>query len=187
MLTSQEIEENKKRFITLLRSTEREGIDKVVDYLEKNNFFQIPSSRHRHHNWRGGLAQHCLGVYDRLNVTGEQLPADSKIITSLLHDICKARKLYYDKNGELKERHSDQLRIPGHGYRSVKLLENLGLKLNPEEKRAIRWHMGGYNIPKEEMRDFFATKKSDLWRLLLNADRFDSSHHDPRTRSSVRK
>ena len=152
----------------------------VVDYLEKNNFFEIPSSLHRHHNWEGGLAQHCLGVYDRLSKTGEDLPEDSRIITSLLHDVCKSRKIYKDKNGEWKKRREEELHIPGHGNRSVKILEKLGLKLTSEEKRAIRWHMGGWKIgerPKDEIRDFFATKKSDLWRLLHNADRYDASHN----------
>lgn len=170
----------KEKIIQLLNSTERDGMDNVIDYLEKNNFFEMPSSLHRHHNWEGGLAQHCMGVYDRLSKTGENLPEDSKIITSFLHDICKVRKLYKNKNGEWKERNEEELHIPGHGDRSVKILEKLGLMLTPEEKRAIRWHMGGWKIgekSKEEIRDFFATKKSDLWRLLHNADRYDASHN----------
>lgn len=179
-LTGEEIKYNKERIINLLRSTNREGMDKVIEYLEKNNFFQIPSSLRRHHNWEGGLTQHCLGVYDRLSETGDKLPMESRIITSLLHDICKARKIYRDKNGKWCERKEEELHIQGHGRRSVKILEKLGLDLTNEEKRAIRWHMGGWKIEnrsKEEIRDFFATKKSDLWRLLLNADRYDASHN----------
>ena len=180
MLSREEIKNNKERIIHLLNSANREGMDNVVDYLEKNNFFEIPSSLHRHHNWEGGLAQHCLGVYERLSKTGEDLPEDSRIITSLLHDVCKSRKIFKDKNGEWKKRSEEELHIPGHGNRSVKILEKLGLKLTSEEKRAIRWHMGGWKIgerPKDEIRDFFATKKSDLWRLLHNADRYDASHN----------
>lgn len=180
MLSQEEIKNNKDKIVNLLKKTERVGIDNVIDYLENNNFFEMPSSIHRHHNWEGGLAQHCLGVFERLSETGKHLPEDSIILTSFLHDICKARKIYRDKNGEWKERKNEELHIPGHGMRSVKILEQLGLNLNPEEKRAIRWHMGGWKIgekPKEEIRDFFATKKSDLWRLLHNADRYDASHN----------
>ena len=180
MLPQEEIKKNKESIIRLLKSSGREGMDRVIGYLEKNNFFEIPSSLHRHHNWEGGLAQHCLGVYDRLSKTGSEIPEDSRIITSFLHDICKARKIYKDKKGKWKERKDGELHIPGHGYRSMKILENLGLRLSPEEKRAIRWHMGGWKIgekSKEEIRDFFATKKSDLWRLLHNADRYDASHN----------
>lgn len=177
MLSQENIKINKERIISLLRSTKREGMDNVINYLEENDFYEIPSSLRRHHNWDGGLAQHCIGVYNRLTMTGENLPKDSKIITSLLHDICKARKIYKDKNGKWRERKEEELHIPGHGYRSVKILEKLGLNLTAEEKRAIRWHMGGWKIgerTKDEIRDFFATKRSDLWRLLHNADRYDA-------------
>ena len=180
MLSQEEIKYNKDRIIRLLNSTKRRGMDNVINYLEENDFFEMPSSLRRHHNWEGGLSQHCLGVYDRLSKTGEDLPQGSKIITSFLHDICKTRKIFKDKTGEWRERKEDELHIPGHGNRSVKILERLGLDMTPEEKRAIRWHMGGWRIgenPKEEIRDFFATKKSDLWRLLHNADRYDASHN----------
>lgn len=180
MLSQEDIKNNRERIIHLLRLINREGMDKVIDYLERNGFFEMPSSLHRHHNWDGGLAQHCLGVYERLSKTGESLPEDSKIVTSFLHDICKAGKIYKDKEGEWREKKDEELDIPGHGNRSVKILEKLGLELTPEEKRAIRWHMGGWKIgerTKEEIRDFFATKKSDLWRLLHNADRYDASHN----------
>lgn len=156
-------------------------MENVIEHLEKNDFFEMPSSLKRHHNWEGGLAQHCLGVYERLSKTGENLPEDSKIITSFLHDICKAGKIYKNNDGKWEEHNDQDLKIPGHGSRSVKILEELGLKLTPQEKGAIRWHMGGWKIgekPKEEIRDFFVNKKSDLWRLLHNADRYDASHNN---------
>lgn len=175
-MTEEEIKNNKTRIESLLRSTGREGIENVISYLEKHDFYSVPSSLRRHHNWTGGLAQHCLGVYDRLQTTGEKLPEDSKIITALLHDICKARKLYRNQHGKWAERSDDELHYKGHGSRSVKLLEKTcGLKLTDEERNAIRFHMGGYFLPKEELRDFFANKNNQLWRLLHNADRYDAS------------
>lgn len=177
MLDEKEIENNAERIKELLRSTGREGIENVIDYLEKHHFFNSPSSESRHHNWRGGLAQHSLGIFDRLQETGKSLPWDSIILTALLHDICKAGLLFYDEKGNLKKRDPKGLHIPGHGDRSVKLLEKCGLDLRPEEKDAIRWHMGGYNLDKKYIRDFFRVKKSDLWRLLYNADRYDASHN----------
>lgn len=179
MLSDQDIKNNKERIISLLASTKRTGIDRVLKFLENNDFFEMPSSVVRHHNWEGGLAQHCLGVFDRLSETGGNLKEDSIILTSILHDICKIGKIYRTASGDWKERNEEELDIPGHGNRSVKLLENLGLDLNREEKGAIRWHMGGWKIgerPKEEIKDFFANKNSDLWRLLHNADRYDASH-----------
>lgn len=180
MLSQEHIKNNKERIIRLLKSTKREGMDRTIGYLEENDFFEMPSSLDRHHNWEGGLAEHCLGVYDRLSTTGQDLPEDSKIITAFLHDICKARTIYKDKTGLWRKRREEDLHIPGHGSRSVKILEKLGLVLTDEEKRAIRWHMGGWKIgekSKEDIREFFTTKKSDLWRLLHNADRYDASHN----------
>lgn len=183
MITPENIKENRERFLQLLRDTNREGIENVIKFLEENDFFEMPSSINRHHNWEGGLTQHCLGVLDRLNETGPELERDNRIITSLLHDVCKAGKIYKDSDGQWKEKDEEELDIPGHGERSVKLLENLGLQLTPPEKQAIKWHMGGWKIgdkAKEEIRDFYSTKRMDLWRLLHNADRYDASHNDPR-------
>lgn len=176
MITEQEIQNNKERIKSLLRSTGRDGIENVISYLDKHDFYHVPSSLHRHHNWIGGLAQHCLGVYDRLKITGEQLPEDSLILTALLHDICKAGKFYKNQGGKWVERKEEDLHYKGHGIRSVKLLEKTcGLKLSKDERNAIRWHMGGYQLPKEEMREFFANKNNQLWRLLHNADRYNAS------------
>lgn len=180
------ISENKERIESLLRSTGREGIENVIKYLDENDFYEIPSSLTRHHNWPGGLAEHCLGVYDRLRMTGDELPEDSVIIVSLLHDICKARKIYKNKNGKWSERPDNELHFPGHGIRSVKLLEKTcGVDLTQDEKNAIRWHMGGYMLPKNEMREFFANKKNNLWRLLYNADRYDASKNPALPSSSI--
>ena len=171
-------EKNKTRFLELLKSTQREGIKEVITFLENNDFFNLPSSLTRHHNWEGGLVQHCLGVYDRIKETAENLPEESLILTALLHDICKAGKIYKIKDGEWGEKAEDELEYPGHGKRSVDILEkNCGLKLNDSERQAIRWHMGGYNIPKDEIREFIASKNNNLKRLLINADRFDARHN----------
>ena len=180
IMTGKEMLANKDRIKTLLKSTGRRGIENVLDYLEKHDFYAVPSSLRRHHNWPGGLAQHCLGVYDRLKATGEGLPEDSMILTALLHDICKVRKIYKDSNGKWKERPDRELHYKGHGSRSVKLLEKTcGLQLTPEERKAIRFHMGGYNLPKEDLREFFANKNNSLWRLLMNADRYNASKGKP--------
>ena len=64
-MTQGEIEEQKEMILDLLKSTEREGIDKLADYLtESTDFFTAPASTKFHNNFRGGLAQHCLNVYE---------------------------------------------------------------------------------------------------------------------------
>ena len=51
---------NKERFIELLRSTKREGIEKLIDFLEKTDFFTAPASTRFHMSCEGGLLQHSL-------------------------------------------------------------------------------------------------------------------------------
>ena len=58
------IENNKNEYIKLLKSTNREGIDKLINWLEnKSDFFNAPSSTIYHGNYPGGLCQHSLNVY----------------------------------------------------------------------------------------------------------------------------
>lgn len=68
MLTQDMIEMNKIRFLDLVQSIEREGVDKerLVRQLEQSDFFEAPASAVYHNAFQGGLCQHCLNVYDTL-------------------------------------------------------------------------------------------------------------------------
>lgn len=167
------IDTNRNEIISLLCETKREGVKNVLLYLDESDFYEAPSSIYRHHNWRGGLAEYCLGVCKTALANGEGLPRDSIIIAGLLHDICKANKLYYDENGNIQHR---QNHIHGHGYRSVKILEKCGLMLTNDERRAIRWHMGGHHVlDKNEAEDFRIARQSKLWKVIHESDRWDAS------------
>lgn len=172
-MTSDAIRANRSTIISLLRETKREGVENIVEYLDKSGFFDAPSSVFRHHNWRGGLAEHCLGVCLTALGRAHDIPRDSIIIAGLLHDVCKAVKLYYDENGRIQ---CHKLYIKGHGYRSVKLLKQHGLKLSEDERRAIRWHMGGHHVlDKNEAEDFRIARQSKLWKVIHESDRWDAS------------
>jgi len=56
--------ENKERFIELLRSTKREGIEDLISWLEGTDFYKAPASTRFHGNYAGGLLEHSLNVYD---------------------------------------------------------------------------------------------------------------------------
>ena len=172
MLTQQEIDDNKDTIISLLRSTKREGMENVIEYLNNSGFFIVPSSIHRHHNWRGGLAQHCLGVCMIALELINELQKESVIVAGLLHDICKARKLYYDENGVIHHRHTH---IHGHGYRSIKILEECGLELSEEERLAIRWHMGGHHAKNDEVEEVKKARNMKLWQVIHHADHWDAA------------
>ena len=144
----------------------------VLKYLDESGFYEAPSSIFRHHNWRGGLAEHCLGVYRIATQMNCGLPCDSIIIARLLHDICKASKLFYNENGLIKHRYTH---IRGHGYRSIKILERCGLLMKEDERLAIRWHMGGHHAKLEEQDEVSCARGEKLWKVIHKADKLDAS------------
>ena len=172
MFTSSIISANKDVIISLLLETKREGIENVIHYLEESGFYDAPSSICRHHNWRGGLAEHCLGVYKIASELNNELPHESLVIAGILHDICKASKLYYDSDGIIHRRHTH---IKGHGRRSIKLLEKCGLSLTEDERLAIRWHMGGHHTSNEERAEVERARQNPLWKAIHKADQLDAS------------
>ncbi len=161
------MKEKKERFIELLRSTERKGMEEVINYLEKSDFFKAPASINYHLNHEGGLMEHSLLVYDMaMDLRGlivskkpeveEKLPEKSIAIVALLHDLCKAniykkaqkwRKNAQDRWEQYETYETDYSRMPvGHGEKSVIMLLSLGLKLTVDETVAIRWHMGAWDL-----------------------------------------
>ena len=104
----------------LLVSTERQGINNVLQYLDDSGFFYRASSPHGHHNYPGGLAEHSLGTYRLAQSSGIGLNRNSIIICSLLHDICKSDRFWFKgrsirqhtPNCEMDSRHSVRS-IPG--------------------------------------------------------------------------
>lgn len=64
-MTPDIIEANKQRFIALCHEhIKREGVDKVLAYLENTDFYTAPSSTNFHLNEDGGLCQHCINVFE---------------------------------------------------------------------------------------------------------------------------
>ena len=170
--------------IELLASTKREGIGNVIDYLDRSGFFYRASSAYKHHNYPGGLAEHSLGTYKLAQADGVKLglPDDSVIIAALLHDTCKSDRFWF--KGRLIRQHTPKCEMDGkHSVRSVIILKDCGLKLNEQERRAIRWHMKAekYHSRREnEERDHSKAVKEDLWRAVFYADKRDAAAHPAR-------
>jgi hypothetical protein len=158
---------NQKEFEELLRSTKREGVDYVIEDLEKDGFFDAPASAGHHLNVQGGLCQHSLNVCKAGLMIWEGMknldPAsvsdvkrESVILATLLHDVCKTdiykrtTKKRKNKLGiwEDTEGYSVSYRkFPmGHGEKSVIMLLLSGLDLQDDEMLAIRWHMGAFGL-----------------------------------------
>lgn len=174
----------KEQFIELLKSTNREGIDNLINFLEKTDFFQAPASTRFHGAFQGGLLEHSMKVYEILkekvkNTNIEiKSPNDTIIIIALLHDICKTNFYKVDYKNAKNELgvwekvpyYTIEDQIPyGHGEKSVMMITEY-IKLTPEEKYAIRWHMG-FTEPKEVYNTIGAAyKKYPLALLLFEAD-----------------
>ena len=143
----------KEQFIELLKSTNREGIENLLAFLEKTDFYAAPASTKYHGAYKGGLLEHSMKVYEILKTKVED--NDSVKIVALLHDICKTNFYKTDfrnvKNNGIWEQvpyYTIEDTIPyGHGEKSVMMISEF-IKLTPEEKYAIRWHMG-FTEPKE--------------------------------------
>lgn len=56
----------KEEFLNLLKDTNREGMDKLIEFLEKTDFFKAPASTKYHGNYEGGLLEHSMKVYEIL-------------------------------------------------------------------------------------------------------------------------
>ena len=158
----------KKEFIELLKTTNRQGIDDLVEELEDLGFFKAPASTKFHLNEDGGLVQHSLNVCKAAlsmrksmieldDSQLEALPKDSVIIASLLHDTCKA-DIYKPTMKKEKNRFGMWCDVPGydvdysnfplgHGEKSVIVLLRSGFELTDDEIMAIRWHMNAWDLP----------------------------------------
>lgn len=189
------LQDNKERFVELLKSTQREGVEYVIEDLESLGFFEAPASSTQHLNYDGGLVEHSLNVYDMAVMLREQiiarrpdleklLPTESIIIASLLHDVCKAdiyRKVMRrrkDAIGTYEEYQAyevDYSNLPiGHGEKSVIMILRSGMCLEDDEVIAIRWHMSAWDLPFQSFELSkslnVARDKSPLCSLIHTAD-----------------
>lgn len=99
------------RFESEMAKVKRPGMDKLMDYIRKSDFYTAPASTKFHLSCESGLLQHSLNVLDALRgllqeaqtnedgtkewfytVAGTsvaQIKDESVILIALLHDICK--------------------------------------------------------------------------------------------------
>ena len=135
-------------------------MNNLIKFLESTDFFVAPASTRFHGNFEGGLVEHSLKVYEILSKkvkdSGLDYNEETIITIALLHDICKANFYKIDYRNAKNEKgvwekvpyYTVDDTIPyGHGEKSVMMITEY-MKLLPEEKYAIRWHMG-FTEPKE--------------------------------------
>lgn len=168
IMSKEELEEQKEMILDLLRSTERDGIDKLADYLsDSTDFFTAPASTRFHNNFSGGLAQHCLNVYENfkslLEIKGVEMSEDSIIICALLHDLCKCNTYIVETRNRKNEQGqwekyniwatNKEVDIPlPHSSRSIAIIRKF-IKLSIKEELTIFYHMGPYGGEDYEYRN----------------------------------
>lgn len=179
-ITPQELIEN------LLRGTNRDGIEELLEFMREQGFYTAPASTKYHGAYDGALAEHSINVYNNAVAIAKILSfewfvdnADSIGIVSLLHDLGKAGqygKPYYIENilktgrsnAQPYKTNDDLLFIP-HEVASVVEASRF-IRLTEDEQRAILWHNGLYGAFKYDIQG----KETPLYMVLHFADMWAS-------------
>lgn len=176
--TQKELLQQRETIINLLRSTKRDGIERLIKFLDKSQYFFCWGS-FKHHKYVGGLAEHSLQVCKiALEEREGNCDTNSIIIASLLHDICKVNYEFPEERGYY-----------GHGTKSVQILEGyLDFKLTDEERRAIRFHMGSksYLRDEETAKEFRKAQGEELWHLVHTSDCLSCGNYPKFMRSTIK-
>lgn len=159
----------------LLMETKREGMQGMVDYLNLYGFFESPASTKYHGNYKGGLADHSLDVYDMLlarnaefepNAGGGpgqkalEVTTDTIAIAALLHDVCKIGAYLGSEGGYSWNRAQPK----GHAELSIVRIKK-HIELTRLEEMMIRFHMGVYGLV-----EFYGPDRRNLGEYALRGD-----------------
>lgn len=153
---------DKEEFIKIYKEKiTRDGSDKLLEFLEKSDFFTAPASTRYHGAYKGGLLRHSLNVYECLveylarervqEKYGMKFSEESEAIVALLHDVCKVNFYTVSMRNSKNEQTGQWEKVPyytindtlpyGHGEKSVYMVSGF-MRLTRDEAMAIRWHMG---------------------------------------------
>ena len=139
----------KDNFIEIYKANiSRDGSDKLLEWLEKTDFFRAPASTKFHGAHEGGLVEHSISVFNRFACENPE----SRAICALLHDICKVnfyktemRNVKVNGTWEQQPYYVVEDQLPyGHGEKSVYIISGF-IRLSRDEAMAINWHMGGFD------------------------------------------
>ena len=125
----------KEKIKELLSKINREGINELLDFLEKSDYYEAPASTRYHGAFKQGLIEHSYKVYEilkeKINIHKLEVPEETLIIVTLLHDICKVNFYKIDYRNA-KNARGEWEKVPyytiedtipyGHGEKSVMML-----------------------------------------------------------------
>ena len=156
-----DIKGNWEKFVVELLATKRDGVEKLIEFLEtKTDIKEAPASTKFHLNVKGGLVEHSLNVLRFIReaqaiIEAPDISEENLTLSALLHDLCKVNyyvegeawdKEWKDKTNEWRKMKiwlvDDKLPL-GHGEKSL-ILAVRYVPLKNSELAAIRWHLGGF-------------------------------------------
>lgn len=153
------IKNTKESFLELARNfIKRDGIENLLSFLERTDFFTAPASTKYHDSYEGGLVYHSLTVFellnqDLINSGDHNYDLETIAIVALFHDICKLG-FYKVSTRNTKDEKGKWIQVPyyevddkfpvGHSEKSIIMLMDY-IKLSAEEIIAINSHMGGFD------------------------------------------
>ena len=161
MYLQNKLSKNKELFCDLLRSINRPNTENLLFELERLGFFEAPASCHEHLPFEGGLLIHSLNTYgimrylSRIMKEYANIPYDSIVVCSLLHDVCKADRYTLLSGGYYQKNFDSSLPI-GHSEKSLAIIMGTGFPLFEPEIAAIRWHMAPYRLNKQNEDEMYS-------------------------------
>ncbi len=152
--------DNREKYIQILRSTGRQGIESVISHLDSTDFYTRGGGGH--HTEPGGLVQHSLEVYRIMRFTSCLKSSKDIAVIALFHDMGKI-----DTDG-------------WHPWRSVKHLREWGFDLSYKEYIIIfKHHRPDLRYNRYALRrslvvaDALSTGWWKLWHRSSNAEKED--------------
>lgn len=138
----------------------REGLEDLLAWLAKTDFYTAPASSRYHGAREGGLVAHSLSVFKQIRgllqlYDNSTIALESAAIVALFHDLCKVnfykvstRNVKNEVTGQWEKKPYyavDELYpYGGHGSKSVYLVQSF-IKLTPDEAASINCHMGPWD------------------------------------------
>jgi len=203
-ITEEKILQNKERFLSILKpaieARPNVNIEGLLNKLETSDFFIAPASTKYHSNFKGGLCEHSLNVYDNLMVLikskglENEIDMDGATIVGLLHDIgkigcyqvtAKNVKVYSEtgskrdelgrfdweaKTGYTSIPDNERSFILGNHEENCEYMLSWFVPLKPEESASILVHHGGIGYDSADQTAPKVMQRYKLATLLHLAD-----------------
>ena len=178
--------DNKQYVVDSLLSTNRPGMEDLIDYMTECGFFEAPYSSQFHLATKFGLVHHTRNVMETAERIGVALLGgaeynkiqESVIIAAGLHDLGKMGqfekplyniKLLKDGSvGKIPFEQNKELLPVDHEIRSV-AIASMFIDLTEEEQFAILYHnglygtVGRYSLQSHETQLYLIVHTADLW------------------------